>query len=231
MITVRRAGDRGHSEFGWLDSYHTFSFGHYHDPKHMGFESLRVINDDKVSGGAGFGTHSHRDMEIISYVLSGALQHNDSMGNLADIKAGQFQYICAGTGIEHSEYNASEKETVHFLQIWIVPKQKGLKPHYAELNALPDSNSCWQLICSPGKADGSIQINQDVNLYLGKLSGTELKHLLNKRPCWLHVAGGEVKVNEVDLKEGDGISVMNEEQISLISRQKAEVLMFDFLRK
>src|SRR6185369_14116089 len=197
MMTIRKANDRGHADLGWLNTWYTFSFADYHDPEWMGFRSLRVINDDTVAGGGGFGTHPHRDMEIITYVLSGQLEHKDSMGNGRTIKPGEVQYMAAGTGVQHSEFNPSNDEAVHLLQIWIQPDRKGAKPNYAEksMSKLPAGQ--FNLITSKTGRDGSIAINQDADLWLAKLTaGNRVSHTLaSGRHAWLHVAEGEVTVN------------------------------------
>src|SRR5882757_9373081 len=194
MITTRKANDRGHAEHGWLDTYHTFSFAGYYDPEHMGFRSLRVINDDKVAPGGGFGTHPHRDMEIITYVLSGALEHKDSMGNGRVIRPGEVQYMAAGTGVQHSEFNPSKDEAVHLLQIWIQPDRKGVTPRYAEKSLKDSATGALRLVTSKTGRDGSIAIHQDADLWLGKLEpGDQATHsLAPARHAWLHVAEGQI---------------------------------------
>src|SRR4051812_8811244 len=207
MKTIRRSEERGHLNHGWLDTYHTFSFGDYHDPAAMGFGPLRVINDDKVAPGQGFGAHPHRDMEIITYVLSGALEHKDSMGNGRVIKAGEFQYMAAGSGITHSEFNPSAKEAVHLLQIWIIPEKRGLKPQYAEKSASEVKEGQVALIASKSGRDGSMSINQDANLLLARLApGQKASHQLAPgRNAWVHVAEGELNVNGETLRAGDAL--------------------------
>lgn len=229
MIKIRKAQDRGHANHGWLDSYHTFSFANYHDPQHMGFRSLRVINDDTVIGGAGFGTHPHQDMEIITYVLSGALQHRDSMGTEAVMKAGDVQRISAGTGVEHSEFNHSPTDPVHFLQIWIVPARKGAPPGYAEKSFRDVKPGVLKLIASGSGRNGSIPINQDVDLFLAKLAaGDSVRHHLKPlRHAWVQVAEGEVALNGQTLKAGDGAALSQEEAVDLVSAKPAKVLIFD----
>src|SRR5213593_453976 len=169
MMKIRKSEDRGHANHGWLDTYHTFSFAGYYDPEHMGFRSLRVINDDTVAPGAGFGTHPHRDMEIITYVLSGALQHKDSMGNGRVIRPGEVQYMAAGTGVQHSEFNPSKDEAAHFLQIWILPERRGIKPRYAEKSLVNARKGRLNLVVSKAGREGSLAINQDADLYVAKL--------------------------------------------------------------
>jgi len=229
MMTIRKANQRGHADHGWLNSYHTFSFANYHDPDWMGFRNLRVINDDTVAAGAGFGEHPHRDMEIISYVLAGALKHQDSMGNGRIIKPGEFQYIAAGTGILHSEYNPSPKDPVHFLQIWIQPDQTGAKPNYGEkalANAIPGQ---WNLVASKMGREGSLRINQDADLWLARFSnGEALTHELRPdRHAWVHVAEGNVELNGQRLTAGDGAALSQESKLELAGQGKAQVLLFD----
>ncbi len=226
---IRRANERGHAEHGWLDTYHTFSFANYYDPEWMGFRSLRVINDDIVMPGMGFGTHPHRDMEIITYVLSGALEHKDSMGNGRVIRPGEVQYMAAGTGITHSEFNPSSEEAVHLLQIWIVPERKGLKPRYAEksLGAAPKGQ--LNLVVSKAGRDGSLPINQDADLYVARLEpGNEVSHALkSNRHAWVHIAEGEVKLNGDTLKAGDAVALSNETAVKLVAAKPSQVLLFD----
>ncbi len=229
MMNIRKANERGHAEHGWLDTYHTFSFANYYDPEWMGFRSLRVINDDIVMPGMGFGTHPHRDMEIITYVLSGALEHKDSMGNGRVIRPGEVQYMAAGTGITHSEFNPSSEEAVHLLQIWIVPERKGLKPRYAEksLGAAPKGQ--LNLVVSKAGRDGSLPINQDADLYVARLEpGNEVSHALkSNRHAWVHIAEGEVKLNGDTLKAGDAIALSNETEVKLAAAKPSQVLVFD----
>ena len=229
MMTLRKANDRGHADHGWLDTYHTFSFAGYHDPEHMGFRSLRVINDDTVAPGAGFGMHPHRDMEIITYVLRGALAHKDSMGNGSTIRPGEFQYMAAGTGVQHSEFNPSERDDVHLLQIWIQPDRKGTKPRYAEKALTLAAAGQLHLVASKAGRDGSIAINQDADLFLAKLNaGDAVEHrLAPQRHAWVHVAEGEVNLNGQVLKAGDAAALSNETAVSLKAAQPAQVLLFD----
>lgn len=229
MMKIRKANERGHADHGWLNSYHTFSFANYYDPQWMGFRSLRVINDDRVAGGAGFGTHPHHDMEIISYVLEGALEHRDSMGNGRVIKPGEFQYMAAGTGVAHSEYNPSKKEPVHFLQIWIQPDRSGTAPNYGERaynGAVPGR---LHLVVSKAGRDGSIAINQDADLWLAKFKGGEtVTHELRpNRHAWVHVAEGNVELNGKPLVTGDGAAVSQESKLELKGTGEAQVLLFD----
>lgn len=229
MIEVRKSNERGHADHGWLNSYHTFSFADYYDPRHMGFRSLRVINDDTVAGGGGFGTHPHRDMEIISYVLSGALQHRDSMGNTALMRAGDVQRISAGSGIAHSEYNFSPIEPVHFLQIWIMPDEKSVKPNYAERSFANAPAGRLNLVASKTGRDNSIPIHQDTDVFLAKLNaGDEVRHSLKAdRYAWVQVAEGEVKLNEQVLNAGDGAAVSREELLALAATKPSQVVLFD----
>jgi len=229
MITVRNAGERGHASFDWLDTWHTFSFADYHDAQHLGFRALRVINDDTIAGGGGFGTHPHRDMEIITFVLSGALEHKDSMGNGRIIRPGEVQYMAAGTGVAHSEFNPSPTEPVHLLQIWILPDHKGAKPVYAEKKFAKAAPGQFYLAASKSGRDGSIPINQDVDVFIGKLcAGNHISHTLKPgRHAWLQVAEGEVKLNGQSLKAGDGAAVSDENKLVLESAGPAQVILFD----
>jgi quercetin 2,3-dioxygenase len=229
MMTIRKANDRGHADHGWLNSYHTFSFADYHDPRWMGFRDLRVINDDTVAAGMGFGKHPHRDMEIISYVLSGQLKHEDSMGNGRVIKPGEFQYMAAGNGVVHSEFNPSPKDPVHFLQIWIMPDKTGAKPAYGEkvyTNAPPGK---LNLVASKTGRDGSLSINQEADLWLAKFTGNEtVAHELRpNRHAWVHVAEGSVKLNGQALAAGDAAAVTGESKLELAGNGPAQVLLFD----
>jgi quercetin 2,3-dioxygenase len=229
MMTIRRANERGHANHGWLDTWHTFSFAGYFDPAHMGFRSLRVINDDTVAPGAGFGTHPHRDMEIITYVLSGAVQHKDSMGNGRVIKPGEFQYMAAGTGIQHSEFNPSPTEPGHFLQIWILPDRKGVKPRYEEKTLTRTKAGELHLVASKSGRDNSIAINQDANVYVARLrEGDSIRHVLKpQRQAWVHVAEGELDLNGETLRAGDGAALVDEKQVTLAGKGPAQVLLFD----
>ena len=229
MKMIRRANERGHAEHGWLDSYHTFSFANYHDPNWMGFRTLRVINDDLVMPGMGFGTHPHRDMEIITYVLSGALQHKDSMGNGRIIRPGEVQYMAAGTGVQHSEFNPSKDEASHFLQIWILPERRGIKPRYAEKSLVNAPNGRFNLVASKAGRESSLAINQDADLYVAKMdTGNEASHKLEPtRYAWLHVAEGEVKLNNDTLKAGDAVALSNEPGVSVVATKPSQVLLFD----
>jgi redox-sensitive bicupin YhaK (pirin superfamily) len=228
-MRIRKADERGHAEHGWLDTYHTFSFADYYDPQWMGFRSLRVINDDLVMPGKGFGTHPHRDMEILTYVLSGSLTHKDSMGNGRVIRSGEVQYMAAGIGVEHSEFNPAPDEAAHFLQIWIVPDKMGVKPAYADKAFAKAPHGRLNLVASKSGRDGSFSINQDADLYLARLdAGTEVSHELQLgRHAWLHIAEGEVKVNGTTLKTGDAASLSDESEVRLIGAKPSQVLLFD----
>ena len=229
MIKIRKSEERGHVNLGWLDTHHSFSFASYYDPQHMGFRSLRVINDDTVAGGGGFDLHPHRDMEIITYVLSGALQHRDSMGNSAVMKAGDVQRISAGTGIEHSEFNYSPIDPVHLLQIWVLPERKGLTPGYAEKSFGSAPPGRLTLIASRRGRDGSVAINQDADVLLAKFAGGDsITHSLRpQRHAWVQVAEGEVSLNGQILKTGDAASVTGETELRLASDGSAQALVFD----
>jgi redox-sensitive bicupin YhaK (pirin superfamily) len=230
MIRVRKAAERGHFNHGWLNTYHTFSFGDYHDPANMGFRSLRVINDDRVQPGQGFGMHGHRDMEIVTYVLEGALEHTDSMGNGSIIKAGELQRMTAGTGIRHSEFNPSDSEWVHLYQIWLLPRRKGLAPSYEELGVREEEKrGRFRLVASPDGAAGSLTIHQDARLYLASLSpGEGVAHEIERgRAAWLQVLRGSVHVLAHDLAAGDGVAVTDENAISIQATVPSEVLLFD----
>ncbi len=229
MIKIRRANERGHADHGWLDSYHTFSFADYYDPQHMGFRSLRVINEDRVQGGQGFGTHPHRDFEIISYVVSGALKHEDSMGHAAVMKAGEVQRISAGTGIAHSEFNNSPTEAVHFLQIWLLPSRKGVKPDYAQQSFANSPSNALTLACSPAGKDKSIKINQDVELFIGKLSPEgKINHPIREQHgAWIQLIEGDLALNGNKLSPGDGAAVEDEKELFLSSDKGAHFLLFD----
>jgi redox-sensitive bicupin YhaK (pirin superfamily) len=228
MITIRRAEERGHADHGWLDTYHTFSFADYYDPAHMGFRALRVINEDRVAANRGFGTHGHRDMEIISYVLDGALAHRDSMGTDGVIRPGDVQRMSAGTGVMHSEMNGSESQRTHFLQIWILPERNGIKPSYEQKNFSDEQRrGQLRLVASPDARDGSVKIHQDVALYTTLLDGESVSHDFQPgRYGWVQVARGEAEVNGQTLKAGDGAAISEEERVT-ISGKGAEVLLFD----
>jgi hypothetical protein len=229
MMKIRRANERGHAQHGWLDTYHTFSFADYYDPQWMGFRSLRVINDDLVMPGEGFGTHPHRDMEIITYVLSGALEHKDSMGHGRVIRAGEAQYMAAGTGVMHSEFNPKPDEAAHLLQIWIMPDETGVKPRYAEKSLAAAETGKWHLVTSKTGRDGSIAIHQDADLWLAKLEpGQKVAHALaSKRHAWLHVAEGKVTVNGQELAAGDAAAFDGRSAAEVKALDRAQVLLFD----
>jgi redox-sensitive bicupin YhaK (pirin superfamily) len=229
MISIRRAADRGHFDHGWLNTYHTFSFADYHDPAHMGFRSLRVLNDDRVAPGQGFGEHRHRDMEIVSYVLEGALAHRDNMGNSGVIRPGDVQRMSAGTGVQHSEFNGSKSEPVHFLQIWILPETPGAPPGYEQKTFPPETRrSNLRLVGSRDGRDGSLTVRQDVAIYASVLeAGEEVRHALAPgRHAWLQVAEGELELNGNRLGEGDGAAVTDEDELD-IAGKGAEFLLFD----
>lgn len=227
MITIRKGGDRGHFDHGWLDTYHTFSFADYHDPAHMGFRALRVINDDRVEAGRGFGTHGHRDMEIITYVLEGELSHQDSMGNGSVIRPGEVQRMSAGTGVMHSEKNASD-ELVHLLQIWILPERHGITPSYEQKVFPPaERDGRLRLVASHDGRDGSVTIHQDADLYTTTLrdGASVTQNLRPGRYGWVHVARGNVTVNGQPLAAGDGAAIEAEPRVTIAG--DGEVLLFD----
>jgi redox-sensitive bicupin YhaK (pirin superfamily) len=233
MITMRRASERGHANHGWLDSYHTFSFADYYDPREMGFGPLRVINEDRVQGGKGFGTHPHRDMEIISYVLEGALEHKDSIGTGSVIRPGDVQRMSAGTGVLHSEHNHSPDSLVHFLQIWIEPDRRGVEPSYEQKHfPAEDKRGRLRLVASPDGAQGSVRIHQDARVYAALLeAGDSATHALaDGRRAYVHVARGSVQVNGQALSAGDGAKIQGETQLRLSDGQQAELLLFDMAR-
>jgi redox-sensitive bicupin YhaK (pirin superfamily) len=230
MLEIRKSTERGHANHGWLDSHHTFSFADYYDPQQMGFSVLRVINEDRVEPGAGFPTHGHRDMEIVSYVLDGALEHKDNMGNGSVIRPGDVQRMSAGTGVRHSEYNASNNERVHFLQIWILPKATGIAPDYEQKHFTPtELDSKLRVVASPDGRDGSVTIHQDAYLYASRLAnGAQVAHALAPgRRAYVHVARGSVAINGTPLTAGDGARIENETRVTLGNANGAEVLLFD----
>lgn len=229
MITVRKSEERGHADHGWLNTYHTFSFADYFDPAHKQFHSLRVLNEDRVMPGMGFGSHPHRDMEIISYVISGALEHKDSLGTKAVMRAGDVQRISAGKGVVHSEYNASQDETVHFLQIWILPDARGVTPEYAEKSFRDTEPGALRLIASKSGRDGSVSIHQDADVSVAKLAaGSELQYGFRPgRAGWVQLIEGELTVNEERLRAGDGAAISGEAAVRLRASADAHFLFFD----
>lgn len=230
MITRRPAEARGRTNAGWLDSRHTFSFNRYYDPRHTGFRDLLVINEDFVAPAMGFGSHSHRDMEIISYVLEGAVEHKDSMGNTSVIRPGEVQRMSAGTGVTHSEYNPSPRERTHFLQIWIAPEREGMKPSYEQREFSSEgSRGRFRLLASRAGRDGSVTVHQDVELYDAQLAAGEgVTYTLKPgRHAWLQVLKGSLTVNGVELKTGDGAAISEEEELKIHAAEQAELLLFD----
>lgn len=230
MIVQRCAGDRGHANYGWLDTYHSFSFGSYYDVRHMGFRVLRVINEDRVAPGQGFGTHPHHDMEIVTYVMSGALEHKDSMGNGQVLKAGELQRMSAGTGIEHSEFNPSSTEAVHLYQVWLLPLTSGIQPSY-EQKDFPESerSNRLRLVVSPDGEEGSLQIHQNARIYLATLDpDKKVNHPFELgRHGWLQVLRGSARLNDNTLHAGDGAAISDEQLITIQGVQPAEVMLFD----
>jgi redox-sensitive bicupin YhaK (pirin superfamily) len=230
MMTLRPSGERGYADHGWLKSFHSFSFAGYYDPDHMGFGNLRVINEDRVAAGRGFGTHSHQNMEIISYVLSGELAHKDSMGNVKGIPPGDVQRMSAGTGVQHSEFNHAEGQTTHFLQIWIEPNVTGIAPSY-EQKTFPDAEKrgALRLVASSDGAQGSVLIHADARLYAGLLDGAEAVTLAldPKRKTYVHLVRGQLEVNGQVLHTGDAVALQSESQLQLAHGEAAEVLVFD----
>ena len=230
MIELRRSTERGHADHGWLQSFHTFSFAGYHDPRHMGFGPLRVINEDRVAAGQGFGLHSHRDMEIVSYVLDGELAHSDSLGNGSVIRPGDVQRMSAGSGVTHAEYNHSKDGGTHFLQIWIEPDRRGLAPSYQERHfPAADKRGRLRLVVSPDGADGSVTLHQDARLYAGLFDGAEHSELALApgRLAYVHVACGSVSINGLPLAAGDAALLADEARVSVAGGTQAEVLVFD----
>lgn len=230
MIVHRYAGDRGHANHGWLDTYHSFSFGSYRDPRFMGFRALRVINEDRVSSGQGFGTHPHDNMEIVTYVLSGALEHKDSMGNGAVLRPGELQHMSAGTGIEHSEFNPSSSEPVHLYQIWLLPKSNGVQPSYDQ-KSFAESQRLNQLclVASPDAQNGSLRIHQDARIYLATLEPDKsVTHNFEiDRHGWLQVLRGSLRLNDKTLHQGDGAAISDQPLITLQGVEPAELMFFD----
>jgi len=230
MITIRKSFERGHAQHAWLESRHTFSFAEYHDPAHMGFGALRVINEDKVAPGKGFADHSHRDMEIVSYVLDGALEHRDSMGTGSVIRPGDVQLMRAGTGVTHSEYNHSAADPVHFLQIWILPARTALEPAYAQRHfPVTERRNALRLVASPDGRESSLQIRQDMTMHAAVLeAGKTVTHVLEPgRQAWVQVARGRIRINGQEIAAGDGAAIRDEKQIEIRGESPAEVLLFD----
>ena len=230
MLTLRKSADRGYADHGWLKSYHSFSFAGYYDPQHMGFGNLRVINEDRIAPGTGFGTHGHRDMEIISYVLQGNLAHKDSMGNVKGIPPGDVQRMSAGTGVQHSEFNHAQGQTTHFLQIWIEPDVRGIPPGYEQKTFAPaEKRGRLRRVASPDGAEGSVTIHADATLYAGLLDGAESAALPLPpgRLGYVHLVRGELTVNGQRLSAGDAALLQDEPQLTLAGGQQAEVLVFD----
>ena len=230
MMTIRPSGERGHADHGWLQSYHSFSFAGYYDPEHMGFGNLRVINEDYIAAGRGFGTHSHKDMEIISYVLSGELAHKDSMGNVKGIPPGDVQRMSAGTGVQHSEFNHADNQTTHILQIWIEPNVIGIAPGYEQKTfAEPEKRGTLRLVASNDGAHGSVTIHADARLYAGLLDGDEVATLVldPARKTYVHLVRGELEVNGKKLTQGDAAMIEAQNSLQLGKGQDAEVLVFD----
>lgn len=229
MIIKRSSKERGHADHGWLNTYHSFSFADYYDANHMGFRTLRVINEDRVAGGGGFGTHPHRDMEIVTYVMSGALEHRDSLGNSEVIKAGDVQRMTAGAGIQHSEFNHSQSEPVHLLQIWIHPEKKGLRPGYEQKSLLGVQPGEWSLVASPEPTNGTLKIHQDVKLSAARLTADKpLTYSLSSgRHAWVQVVEGTLTLNGVTLEAGDGAAVSEESQLTFNTPDKSHLLLFD----
>ena len=230
MITIRRAADRGHADHGWLNTHHTFSFSSYRDPKHVHFRALRVMNEDFVAPGQGFGTHPHENMEIVTYVLEGALEHRDSMGNGEVLRPGEFQRMSAGTGITHSEFNPSPTEPVHLYQIWLFPDREGIEPSYEQKRFEEvERHNRLRLVASPDAADGSLQIHQDARIFLSSLdAGKQVTHGLGAgRHAWLQVLRGKVAVNGQALETSDGAAVSEESALEIEAKDDAEVMLFD----
>ncbi|HDX8955174.1 TPA: pirin family protein [Klebsiella michiganensis] len=227
MIYLRKANERGHANHGWLDSWHTFSFANYYDPNFMGFSALRVINDDVIDAGQGFGTHPHKDMEILTYVLEGAVEHQDSMGNKEQVPAGEFQIMSAGTGIRHSEYNPSNTEKLHLYQIWIMPEKNGITPRYEQRRF--DAAQGKQLVLSPDAREGSLKVYQDMELYRWALLKDEqsVHQIAAERRVWIQVVKGEVTINGTKATTSDGLAIWDEQAISVHAEGDSEILLFD----
>ncbi|MEM9801187.1 MAG: pirin family protein [Planctomycetota bacterium] len=229
-ITIRRSNERGHADHGWLDTYHTFSFAGYHDPAHMNFGPLRVLNQDRVAPGRGFGTHPHRDMEIVSYVLEGTMEHRDSMGTGSQMRPGDVQFMSAGTGVQHSEFNASDAEELHFLQMWVIPAKDGTEPRYGQKAfSREERQGTLRLVVSPDGADGSLQIGQDARLYAGLFApGEEATQTLDAgRGAYLHVATGSIELDGTKLGPGDGAEIMNGDGFVVHGLEDAEIVVWD----
>lgn len=228
MITIRKSKDRGHFNFGWLETYHSFSFGDYHDDKHMGFRSLRVINEDVIEPGQGFPLHGHRDMEIVTYILKGELEHRDSLGNRGTIKRGELQSMTAGKGIRHSEHNASDKEPCHLLQIWITPEKKDLEPSYAQ-KMIPFTGDPLKLVAAPASLKAPLKINQDAKVFVGHLKSEQglSLHLEKGRHTWIQIASGRMLISDNKVEAGDGVAISDEDHIHLNSISDCEFLLFD----
>lgn len=230
MLSVTRSNERGHVQHGWLDSHHSFSFGSYYNPKQMGFGPLRVINEDIVDASQGFGTHGHENMEIVSYVLSGALEHKDSMGNGSVLRRGQVQRMSAGTGVLHSEFNPSPVEKAHFLQIWLYPNQKDIEPSYEEsIFTDEEKQNKWCLIASPDGEQGSVRIHQDAKLFASILDGKEMPEyeLASDRIAYIHIVNGDITINGIELHTGDALKISNEQTILVEQAHNTEILLFD----
>ena len=234
MIQVRPAQERGHAQYSWLDTYHTFSFAHYYDPDFTHFGPLRVLNQDRVEAGRGFEAHSHRDMEIISYVLSGVLEHKDSMGNGSQMRPGEVQLMSAGSGVTHSEFNGSSDEPLHFLQMWVFPRKKGTQPRYEQKAFSEDERrNRLRLVVSPDGAEGSLTIDQDARLYAGLIeSGGQAEHALEeKQSAWMHVARGRIRLNEKELGPGDGAAIEDESLLRIEGLEDAEVVLWELVER
>ena len=230
MLTLRKSAERGHADHGWLNSRHSFSFADFYDPKHMGFGNLRVINEDRIAPGTGFGTHGHRDMEIISYVLSGELAHKDTLGNVKGIPPGDVQRMSAGRGVQHSEFNGSKTELVHFLQIWIIPNVQGIPPSYEEKHfSTQDRRGRLCLVASPDRAEGSVLMHQDARIHAGLFDVSEHArfNVRERRQCYVHVARGALHVAGLHLEAGDGLKITDSGEVEIREGRGAEVLVFD----
>ncbi|HEC8348290.1 TPA: pirin family protein [Providencia rettgeri] len=227
MIYLRKANERGHANHGWLDSWHTFSFSSYYDENFMGFSALRVINEDFIAAGQGFGTHPHKDMEILTYVLNGTVEHKDSMGNMEQIPAGEFQIMSAGTGIRHSEYNPDNEKELHLYQIWIIPEKTGIEPRYEQKRF--DSKAGKQLVLSPNAQDGSLKVYQDMQLWRWALPADQIQthNIADKRVVWIQVVKGTVEVNGQQATTSDGLAIWQENSLTIKADEDSEILLFD----